>query len=82
MKDVSSDEMSEKDQKNLAAVSISMKMQKNEKKDLFHNSMLNLSNNGININNYVDEIQGNGFDLKSVSMTNCQMKLKIQPEIL
>jgi hypothetical protein len=46
-----------------------MKMQKNEKKDLFYNSMLNLSNNGININKYVDEIQGNGFDLRSVSMT-------------
>jgi hypothetical protein len=35
--------MPESDQKNLAAVSISMKMQKNEKKDLFHNSMLNLA---------------------------------------
>ena len=69
MKNVSPEEMSDLDQKNLAAVSISMKMQKNEKRDLFHNSMLNLSNNGININKYVDEIKGNGFDLKSVSMT-------------
>ena len=69
MKDVSSEEMSEKDQKNLAAVSISMKMQKNEKKDLFHNSMLNLSNNGVDVNQYIDEIQENGFDLKLVTMT-------------
>ena len=69
MKNVSAEDMPESDQKNLAAVSISMKMQKNEKKDLFHNSMLNLSNNGVNINQYVDEIQGNGFNLKSVSMT-------------
>ena len=69
MKSVSTEDMSESDQKNLAAVSISMKMQKNEKKDLFHNSMLNLSNNGININKYIDEIQKNGFNLMSVSMT-------------
>jgi len=69
MKNVSAEDMPESDQKNLAAVSISMKMQKNEKKNLFHNSMLNLSNNGVNINQYVDEIQGNGFNLKSVSMT-------------
>ena len=61
--------MSETDQKNLAAITISMKMQKKEKKDQFNNSMLNLSNNGVDINQYVDEIQGNGFDLKSVSMT-------------
>jgi len=69
MKSVSAEDMSESDQKNLAAVSISMKMQKNEKKDLFYNSMLNLSNNGVNINKYVDEIQENSFDLRSVSMT-------------
>lgn len=69
MKNVSADDMPESDQKNLAAVSISMKMQKNEKKDLFHNSMLNLSNNGVNINQYVDEILKNGFNLKSVTMT-------------
>lgn len=69
MKNVSAEDMSESDQKNLAAVSISMKIQKNEKKDLFHNSMLNLSNNGVNINQYVDEIQRNGFNLKSVTMT-------------
>ena len=69
MKNVSAEDMPESDQKNLAAVSISMKMQKNEKKNLFDNSMLNLSNNGVNINQYVDEIQGNGFNLKSVSMT-------------
>ena len=69
MKSVSAADMSESDQKNLAAVSISMKMQKNEKNDLFYNSMLNLSNNGVNINKYVDEIQENSFDLRSVSMT-------------
>ncbi len=69
MKSVSAEDMPELDQKNLAAVSISMKMQKNEKKDLFYNSMLNLSNNGVDINKYVDEIQENSFDLRSVSMT-------------
>ena len=41
----------------------------NEKKDLFNNSMLNLSNNGVDVNQYIDEIQENGFDLKLVTMT-------------
>ena len=31
--------------------------------------MLNLSNNGINVNQYIEEIQKNDFDLKSVNMT-------------
>jgi len=69
MESVSAENLPESDQKILAAVSISMKMQKNEKKDLFHNSMLNLSNNGLNVNQYIDEIQKNGFDLKLVTMT-------------
>ena len=69
MENVSAENLPESEQTILAAVSISMKMQKDHKKDLFHNSMLNLSNNGIDVNKYVVEILGNGFDLKSVSMT-------------
>ena len=69
MDGISLDAMSEEDQKVLASVSMSMKMQKKEKKDLFHNSMLNLSNNGFNINKYINEIQKNGFDLNLVTMT-------------
>jgi len=69
MENVSAENLPESEQTILAAVSISMKMQKDHKKNLFHNSMLNLSNNGIDVNKYVVEILGNGFDLKSVSMT-------------
>ena len=69
MNDISIEGMSEKNQKILAVISMTMKIQKNQKKDQLHNSMLNLSNNGIDINEYVDEIQNNGFDLKSVTMT-------------
>ena len=69
MNNVSAEDLPESDQKILAAVSISMKMQKEEKKNLFQNSMLNLSNNGVNVNKYINEILGNGFDLSSVSMT-------------
>jgi hypothetical protein len=69
MDGISVEDMPEKNQKILAAVSMSMKMQKKQKQELLHNSMLNLSNNGINVNQYVDEIKKNGFDLKSVSMT-------------
>ena len=59
MESISAEELPESDQKILAAVSVSMKMQKEEKKDLFHNSMLNLSNNGVDVNEYIDEIQEN-----------------------
>ena len=69
MEDVSAEDLPESDQKILVAVSKGMKMQKKEKEILFQNAMLNLSNNGIKTNKYVDEIQGNGFDLRSVSMT-------------
>ena len=69
MKDLSVDKMSETEQKTLASISMSMKIQKKEKKDLFHNSMLNLSNKGINVNQYIEEIQKNDFELKSVTMT-------------
>ena len=69
MENITIEEMAETDQKILASISLSMKMQKKEKKDLFHNSMLNLSNNGINVNQYIEEIQKNDFDLKSVNMT-------------
>ena len=69
MDGISIDEMSEDDQRILASVSMSMKMQKKEKKDLLQNSILNLSNNGINVDEYVDQIEKSGFDLKSVTMT-------------
>ena len=69
MENISIEEMAETDQKILASISLSMKMQKKEKKDLFHNSMLNMSNNGINVNQYIEEIQKNDFDLKLVNMT-------------
>jgi hypothetical protein len=69
MENISVEDLPESDQKILVAVSKSMKMQKKEKEILFQNAMLNLSNNGIKTNKYVDEIQGNGFDLRSVLMT-------------
>ena len=69
MDGISVEDMSEDDQKILASVSMSMKMQKKEKKDLLQNSMLNLSNNGINVDAYVDQIEKSGFDLNSVTMT-------------
>ena len=47
MDGISVEDMPEKNQKILASVSMSMKIQKNQKKDLLHNSMLNLSNHGL-----------------------------------
>ncbi len=69
MENVSAEDMSESDQKILVAVSMGMKMQKKEKEILFQNAMLNLSNKGIDVNQYIDEILKNNFGLKSVTMT-------------
>jgi hypothetical protein len=69
MQNISVEEMPEDDQKILASVSMSMKVQKKEKKILLQNSILNLSNNGINVEEYVDEIEKSGFDIKSIAMT-------------
>jgi hypothetical protein len=69
MDGISIDEISEDDQKILASVSMSMKIQKQEKKVLLQNSILNLSNNGINVDEYVDQIKKSGFNLKTVTMT-------------
>jgi len=69
MDSISVEGMPEDDQKILASVSLSMKLQKKEKKNLLQNSILNLSNNGINVDEYVDQIKKSGFDLKTVTMT-------------
>ena len=69
MDNVKIETLPEEDQKILAAISISMKMQKKEKKDLLQNSILNLSNNGFEIDSYVNKIEKNNFDLKSITMT-------------
>ena len=61
--------MPENEQKILAAINMGMKMQKKEKKELLQGSVLNLSNNGFEVNDYIDEIELNGFDLKSITMT-------------
>ena len=69
MEGISLEGMSDDELKILASVSLSMKLQKKKNKNLFHNSMLNLSNNGVDVDEYVEEIQKNGFDLRSVTMT-------------
>jgi len=55
--------------KTLAGISLSMKMQKKEKKELLQNSLLKLSNNKFDVESYVNEIETNGFELKSITMT-------------
>ena len=58
------------DQKNiLADVSSSMKNKKIEKRDLLQQSVLNLDNNGYKIDDYVEEIKKNGFEISSIDMT-------------
>ena len=69
MEEVKIETFPEESQKVLAAISIGMKMQKKEKKNLLQNSILNLSNNGFEIDSYVNSIEKNNFDLKSIVMT-------------
>ena len=69
MNDAKIDTLPEENQKILAAISIGMKMQKKEKKILLQNSILNLGNNGFQIDDYVNSIEKNNFDLKSITMT-------------
>ena len=69
MNDAKIDTLPDEEQKILAAISISMKMQKKEKKNLLQNSILNLGNSGFQINDYVNSIEKNNFDLKSITMT-------------
>ena len=62
-------ELSEEDLKILASISLSMKLQKKENKTLLQKSILNLDNNGFQIDSYVDNIEKNNFKLKSITMT-------------
>ena len=61
--------LSEQDQKSLATISFAMKLQKKESKELLQKSILNLDSNNFQIDNYVNAIKKNDFDVQSVVMT-------------
>ena len=53
----------------LATVSTAMKQQKAVKKNDLQNSVLNLENNNFPVGEYLDNIEEQGFDIKSVTMS-------------
>ena len=53
----------------IGKVTKAMKIKKIEKNNNLQQSVLNLSNNGFEIDNYLDEIKSSGFDVRSVTMT-------------
>ena len=53
----------------LASVSTAMKQQKAIKKNDLQNSVLNLENNNFPVGEYLDNIEEQGFDIKSVTMS-------------
>ena len=53
----------------LASVSTSMKQRKAIKKNDLQNSVLNLENNNFPVGEYLDNIEEQGFDIKSVTMS-------------
>ena len=53
----------------IGKVTKAMKIKKIEKNNNLQQSVLNLSNNGFEIDNYLDEIESSGFDVRSVTMT-------------
>ena len=58
------------EQKNiLAEVSFAMKNKKIKKRNLLQQSVLNLDNNDYEIDDYVEEIKKNGFEVSSIDMT-------------
>ena len=69
MENIKVESLPEKDQQILASISMGMKLQKEEKKELLQNSVLNLDNNNFHVDEYIDEIEENGFEFKSVNMT-------------
>jgi len=69
MSNVDMESISEGQKNILADVSLSMKNKKIEKRDLLQQSVLNLDNNGYEIDEYVDEIEKNGFEISSINMT-------------
>ncbi len=69
MSNVNMESMPEEQKNILNEVSSAMKNKKIEKKDLLQQSVLNLDNNGYKIDDYVDEIKKNGFEISSIDMT-------------
>ena len=69
LKHVKIETIPEDNKKILAAISLGMKIQKRDKKKLLQASLLNLSNNGFQIESYINAIEESGFDLKSITMT-------------
>ena len=69
MENIKVESLPEKDQQILASINMGMKLQKKEKKELLQNSVLNLDNNNFQVDEYIDEIEENGFEFKSVNMT-------------
>lgn len=69
MSNVDMESMPEEQKNILADVSSAMKNKKIKKRDLLQQSVLNLDNNDYKIDDYVDEIKKNGFEISSIDMT-------------
>ena len=69
MSGVNVETLSDREKKILAVVSLNMKNQKNIKKENLQNSVLNLENNNFPVGEYLDKIEEQGFEIKSVTMS-------------
>ena len=66
---VSMENIPEKQQETLTLASLGMKRQKELKKVNLQDSVLNLENNNFPAGDYLDEIEKQGFEVKSVTMS-------------
>ena len=69
MSNVSIEKLSSEQTKILKDVSFSMKENKVKKRNLLQNSILNLDNNGVQIDKYLNNLNINDFNISSIDMT-------------
>ena len=69
MSKVNMENLSENKKEILTKVSLAMKIKKIKKQNLIQQSVLNLDNNGFQIENYLNEFESNGFEISSINMT-------------
>ena len=62
-------DLSDQEQQILASVSSNMKNQKSIKREELQNSVLNLGNNDYPVEEILDKIEEQGFEIKAVSMS-------------
>ncbi len=68
MSETNLDNLSEEDKKTLAIITKSLKIQKIKKRNNLKKTIINLKNNNFPVEEYLNQIEKNGFEIVSISM--------------